>query len=57
MTTTPVRPQKPLTNLDKVRAAPLDRLSAADVSSIVRKVISIHQDQTRITAAKFSSFI
>jgi hypothetical protein len=45
------------TPLHKVRTVPLDRLSGTDVSTIVQKVVSTHLDQTRITAAKFSSFI
>jgi hypothetical protein len=57
MTTAPVRPEKPSTPLDKVLTAPLDRLCIADVSAIVSKVMSVHLDQARIAAAKFSSFI
>ena len=53
----PAGPVGPRTSLSKVRRASLDRLSGADVSAIVQKVVSTHLDQTRITAAKFSSFI
>ena len=53
----PAGPVGPRTSLSQVRRASLDRLSGADVSAIVQKVVSTHLDQTRITAAKFSSFI
>jgi hypothetical protein len=43
--------------LNKVRKVSLGRLSGADVSPIVQKVVATHLDQARITAAKFSSFI
>ncbi len=57
MTTTPVRQDEPQVSLDKLRVAPLDRLTTADVSVIVRRVLSAHLDETRIPAAKFSSSI
>ncbi|MFD6693347.1 hypothetical protein [Micromonospora aurantiaca (nom. illeg.)] len=57
MTTAPMRQDEPPVSLGRVRAEPLDRLSAADISPIVRRVMAAHLDQTRIPAAKFSSFI
>ena len=43
--------------LDRARTVPLDRLNHADLSPIVRRVLAAHLDQTRVPAAKFSSFI
>ena len=57
MTTAPLRQDEPPVSLVRVRAEPLDRLSAADISPIVRRVMAAHLDQTRIPAAKFGSFI
>ena len=57
MTTAPLRQEEPTVSLGKVRVEPLDRLSAADISPIVRRVMAAHLDQTRIPAAKFGSFI
>ncbi|MFI7212933.1 hypothetical protein [Micromonospora maritima] len=57
MTTAPVPQDEPPVSLGRVRAEPLDRLSAADISPIVRRVMAAHLDQSRIPAAKFSSFI
>ncbi|MGY4900009.1 hypothetical protein ACWEEK_31070 [Micromonospora aurantiaca (nom. illeg.)] len=57
MTTAPLRQDEPPVSLGRVRAEPLDRLSAADISPIVRRVMAAHLDQARIPAAKFSSFI
>ena len=57
MTTAPLRQDEPPVSLGRVRAEPLDRLSAAAISPIVRRVMAAHLDQTRIPAAKFSSFI
>lgn len=55
MTTAPARPEQPALELDRIRTAPLDRLRIADVSGIVRRVVGVHRDESRITAAKFSS--
>ncbi|MEU1603751.1 hypothetical protein [Micromonospora matsumotoense] len=57
MKTAPMRQDEHPVSLGTVRAEPLDRLSAADVTPIVRRVMAAHLDQTRIPAAKFSSFI
>ncbi|MGN9809444.1 hypothetical protein ACTMSW_08805 [Micromonospora sp. BQ11] len=57
MTTASMRQDEPPVSLGRVRAEPLDRLSAEDVSPIVRRVMAAHLDQTRVPAAKFSSFI
>ncbi|MFI7073542.1 hypothetical protein [Micromonospora sediminicola] len=43
--------------LDRARTVPLDRLDRADTTAIVRRVLAAHTDQTRIPAAKFSSYI
>lgn len=57
MTTAPMCQDEPPVSLDRVRAEPLDRLSVADISPIVRRVMTAHLDQTRIPVAKFGSFI
>jgi hypothetical protein len=57
MKTSSERPEGRRVSLSNVREASLDGLSGADVSAIVQKVVSTHLDRTRITAAKFSSFI
>lgn len=57
MKTAPVRQDAPQVPLGTLRAAPLDQLNAADVSAIVRRVVATHLDQSRIPAARFSSFI
>ncbi|GHJ07157.1 hypothetical protein TPA0907_15240 [Micromonospora humidisoli] len=57
MTTAPMRQDDHPVSLGTVRAEPLDRLSAADISPIVRRVIAAHLDQSRSPVAKFSSFI
>ena len=48
---------EPPVSLGRVRAEPLDRLSAADISPIVRRVMAAHLDQSKVPAAKFASFI
>ena len=57
MTTAPLRQDEPPVSLGRVRAEPLDRLSAADISPIVRRVMTAHLDQSKVPAAKFASFI
>ena len=57
MPTSSPRPEERRNSLTKIRTTPLDRLSDADVSPIVDKVVETRLDQARITAAKFSSFI
>ncbi|MFI7247688.1 hypothetical protein [Micromonospora chalcea] len=57
MTTAPMRQDEPPVSLGRVRAEPLDRLSAADISPIVRRVMAAHLDQSKVSAAKFASFI
>ncbi|MEH0971843.1 hypothetical protein V6U77_11995 [Micromonospora sp. CPCC 205546] len=57
MTTAPMRQDEPPVSLGRVLEEPLDRLSAADTSPIVRRVMAAHLDQTRVPVAKFSSFI
>ncbi|MCT2276804.1 hypothetical protein [Micromonospora chalcea] len=57
MTTAPMRQDEPPVSLGRVRAEPLDRLSAADISPIVRRVMAAHLDQSKVPAAKFASFI
>lgn len=43
--------------LSKLRTTSLDQITPADAAKVVARVVATHQDQTRITAAKFSSFI
>lgn len=57
MTTLAVRPEKPTLPLGKLTTEHLDDLSDADVSPIVSRIMAAHLDETRIPAAKFSSFI
>jgi len=57
MPTSSMRPQERRSSLPKIRKTSLDRLSGADVSAVVRRVIETRLDQARITAAKFSSSI
>ena len=57
MTPPPAGPEGSRISLSEVRKTPLDRISDADVSAIVQRVVSTHLDQIRITAAKFSSSI
>lgn len=57
MTTTPVRQDEPPVSLGELRVARLDRLTTADVSAIVQRVMTAHLDETRIPASKFSSSI
>ncbi len=51
------QPAEPTVPLGKLRETPLDRLTAADVSPIVQRVMATHLDRARIPAAKFSSSI
>jgi hypothetical protein len=57
MTTPAATPDGPRNPLSRTRKALRTRLSKADRSALVQKVVSTHLDQSRITAAKFSSFI
>jgi len=57
MTTSSPRPAERRSSLNDIRTTSLDRLSGAEVSAVVQKVVDTRRDQARITAAKFSSFI
>ncbi|SNY58096.1 hypothetical protein [Paractinoplanes atraurantiacus] len=57
MTTLAVHAEKPRLPLGKLNTEHLDDLSDDDVSPIVNRIMAAHLDQTRIPAAKFSSFI
>ncbi|MEU4155506.1 hypothetical protein [Actinoplanes sp. NPDC026670] len=57
MTTLAVRPEKPRLPLGQFNTEHLDDMSDDDVSPIVNRIMAAHLDQSRIPAAKFSSFI